>query len=303
MALSTAVSTMKLALCQYTLSKIASFAEYANKIRVRVVSAVEQGAELIVFPEYGSLELAALQAPDVASDLQVSLVALQDQRAAFVQLFHDLSLQLDVAIVAPSFPWQLLDGSFRNRAHVFGTSAIANKVENYQDKLIMTRFEREHWQINPGHERVLFELRNGIRFAIGICYDSEFPLLIRPFAEAGAELLVVPSCTDTWPGFHRVRTGCLARALENQFFVAQAPLRGEIDFSAAIDINVGRAGVFAPMDTLFGRDFNGELAYGSDHDDVVVASLDFTRLRKVRRSGEVLLHQHWSEQMRAKGPA
>jgi predicted amidohydrolase len=257
------IAAMKIALCQYTLGKPAEFADYANKVRARVIQAAEQRAELMLFPEYGSLELIALQRHNTAQDLQLSLVALQDQRAEFARLFSDLSAQYSIALVAPTFPWQLADGSFRNRALVFGANAVqsgANPLESYQDKLIMTRFERERWHITAGKQRVLFELPNGIRFAIGICYDSEFPLLMRPFAEAGAELLLVPSCTDTWPGFHRVRTACLARALENQMFVVQAPLRGEVDYSAAIDINVGRAGVYAPMDSLFGREFDGELA-------------------------------------------
>src|SRR3546814_12399027 len=51
---------------------------------------------------------------------------------------------------------------------------------------------------------------------------SEFPLPVRAQREAGARLLLVPSCTDTQAGATRVRGGCMARALENRLFVAQA---------------------------------------------------------------------------------
>ena len=79
----------------------------------------------------------------------------------------------------------------------------------------MTRFENEQWLISAGDEIRVFDTDFG-KIAINICYDSEFPLIARQQVEAGADLILVPSCTDTQAGFHRVRLGCQARALENQ---------------------------------------------------------------------------------------
>ena len=45
-------------------------------------------------------------------------------------------------------------------------------------------------------------------------------------AEAGAELVLVPSCTERVSGYHRVRTGSRARALENQIADRAEPDRG-----------------------------------------------------------------------------
>ena len=47
-----------------------------------------------------------------------------------------------------------------------------------------------------------------------ICYDSEFPLLVRSMVEAGADIILVPACTEFVSGYHRVRTAAIARALE-----------------------------------------------------------------------------------------
>src|SRR3546814_2366020 len=77
---------------------------------------------------------------------------------------------------------------------------------------------------------------------------SEFPLPVRAQREAGARLLLVPSCTDTQAGATRVRVGCMARALENRLFVAQAVTTGAADWSPALDTNTGEATIYAPID-------------------------------------------------------
>jgi predicted amidohydrolase len=89
-----------------------------------------------------------------------------------------------------------------NRATLYGPGGIVG----HQDKQIMTRFEREIWFVEPGAGLPVFDTLLG-RIGILICYDSEFPLLARRMVEAGAEVLLVPSCTDSLAGFTRVRVG------------------------------------------------------------------------------------------------
>ena len=60
-------------------------------------------------------------------------------------------------------------------------------------------------------DAALFETALG-KLAVLICYDSEFPLLARAAVDAGAEVLLVPSCTDSLHGYWRVRLGAQARA-------------------------------------------------------------------------------------------
>ena len=81
--------------------------------------------------------------------------------------------------------------------------------------------------IEAGDALKVFDF-DGVRAGIAICYDIEFPLPVRAQCEAGARLLLVPSCTDTEAGATRVRVGCLARALENRCFVAQAVTAGDM---------------------------------------------------------------------------
>lgn len=101
--------------------------------------------------------------------------------------------------------------------------------------------------IAPGDGLKVFDTQLG-RLGILICYDNEFPMLARRLAEGGADLILAPSCTDTEAGYHRVRIGAQARALENQIAVLQSPTVGLAAWSQALDENIGRAGLFVPPD-------------------------------------------------------
>ena len=111
----------------------------------------------------------------------------------------------------------------------------------------MTRFEREEWGISAGQHVKVFETLLG-RLAVLICYDAEFPLLARSGVEAGAQVILAPSCTDSLQGYWRVRIGAQARALEGQCYVVQSPTVGEAAWSPAVDVNYGAAGIYGPPD-------------------------------------------------------
>jgi predicted amidohydrolase len=157
----------------------------------------------------------------------------------------------------------------------------------------MTRFEREDWHVTAGEGLQVFDTALG-RIGMLICYDSEFPLLGRRLVEAGAELILVPSCTDTIAGFNRVRIGAMARALEGQCVVVQAPTVGDCDWNPAIDENRGRAAIYGPPDGFWPE--SGVIAEGGmDQPGWVVAEIDLARVAESRRNGAVLPFLHWPE--------
>lgn len=275
----------RIALAQYAQAQLTDLASYEARISHWVGEAVAHGASLLVFPEYGAMELVSLLPPEDAADLQRSLDAMQPLFPAFDALYRRLAQAYGVYILAPSFPLNR-----RNVALFYGPSGQSAA----QEKRIMTRFEREEWGIHPGEGLTVFDTALG-RIGVAICYDCEFPLLARALAEAGAELILVPSCTDTLAGYYRVRVGAQARALENQCLVAQAPLVGEAPWSPATDVNIGAAGLFGPPDRGFPED--GVLALG-DGNAVgwVYGTVDRMAIDHVRREGQVLNHRHWPEQ-------
>ncbi len=281
---------MKLALAQFPVSEPSRWEDFAAQVEAWVSEAQTAGARLLVFPEYASMSVPALFDAATRADLVRQVDALQGLRDAYLALHQSLAQTYGVYIVAGSFPWQLSAGRVVNRAFF---CAPDGRID-FQDKRIMTRFERESWHITGGDVLKVFETAFG-RIAINICYDCEFPLLARAQVEAGVELILVPSCTDTLAGYHRVRVGCQARALENQCIVAQAPLVGEAPWSLAIDVNLGAAGVFGPPDRGFPDD--GVLALGEMNRAAwLYAELDLAAVSRVRAEGQVCNHRHWGEQ-------
>lgn len=280
---------IRIAAAQFEVFAPADWDDYAGRVEQSIRDAAAGGAQLLVFPEYASLVLAAL-GRRTGHDPREEVVALQRLRDAYFQLHRQLSAQCRVHLLAGSIPWEVSPGCFHNRAWLFTPDGRAD----YQDKLIMTRFEREQWNISPGSELKVFETTLG-RIGVDICYDVEFPHIARRQAEAGALLLLAPSCTDTVAGYHRVRIGAQARALENQCVVVQAPLVGDAPWSTSIDVNVGSAGIYGPPDRGFPDD--GVLAQGIfNQGGWVHAEVDMKMVTSVRHSGQVLNHRHWPEQ-------
>lgn len=282
----------RLAAAQYDIGFLKSWDDYSGKIARWVDEAAGNGAKMLLFPEYFSMELASLFPKEVYRSLSKQLTEIQTLLPDFVSLFSDMAEQHGVYIVAGSFPVRLTDGSYRNRSFLFRPDGTTD----HQDKLQMTRFENEHWLIAGGEEIRTLDTEFG-RVGINICYDSEFPMIARKQVEAGADLILVPSCTDTLAGYHRVRIGCQARALENQCYVVQSPTVGRAPWSEAVDINIGAAAVYTPVD--YGYPDNGILAIGElNQAQWVYADINLASIARIRQTGQVFNYRDWPGQFR-----
>ena len=60
---------MKIATAAYPLDWFDDWAAFESKARAWVSDAAEQGAELLVFPEYGAMEISTLMGRNVSMDL------------------------------------------------------------------------------------------------------------------------------------------------------------------------------------------------------------------------------------------
>lgn len=281
---------MKVAVAKYPIQAPGDFAAFAERQASVLGEAAAQGARVAVLPEYLSLELAATLEADTQADLHASLAAIQRYRDDWLALYARLATSLDMYIVAGTFLVAQGDGRYRNRCDVFTPQG----AHLWQDKLQLTGFEKGLAVIDGGDALKVFDL-DGVRAGVAVCYDSEFPLPVRAQAEAGARLLLVPSCTDTEAGATRVRVGCLARALENRVFVAQSVTAGEAAWSPALDINTGEAAVFAPMDR--GLPADGIVAQTSGDEVWVFAELDFDALERSRGDAQVANDRDWAGQL------
>jgi predicted amidohydrolase len=278
------------AAAQYPVEQLADFAAWQAKLAHWIAEAADAGARLAVFPEYGGMELTALD-PATVADLHASIAALGALAERIDATHADLAARHGIHILAGTLPIRGEDGHFRNHARLFTPGGKSGT----QAKIVMTRFEREEWDVRGGTPIRVFHTDLGI-IGVAICYDVEFPLLVRAQAEAGAELILAPSATDTLHGWHRVRIGARARALENQCYVVQAPVVGAAPWTPSLDISHGAAGIYGPPDLGFPPD--GIVAQGErDHPGWVYGEIDFEKVAAVRAGGAVFNHDHWAEQL------
>lgn len=278
---------LKIAAAQYLLSPHNSLEDFKISVEKWVKEASDNGARLLVFPEYGSIELVSLLSEEVQKDLAQQLNDIQNFRDEFIQLYVELAKKYDVYIVAPSFPWLETPDFYVNRAFLINP----NGLYSYQDKQMMTRFEDEQWMVSTPKEKVLnsFDV-DGVKVGISICFDVEFPDFARELAAEGVEVLVAPSCTEGLAGMNRIHVGARARALENQFYVVVSQTVGMVHYSEAIDKNTGMAAIYSTCDLGFPDD--GIIVQGTlNTPQWVYGEINTKLVENVRKNGHVFNFQ------------
>jgi len=282
---------LTVATAQYSIGEPADFATFAARVGDRVAEAARADAGLVVLPEYLALEAAAEQPADVRGDFARSLAALQVHHDDYAALARELAKRHSIYLVAGTFLLDVGGGRYRNRAYF----ASPDGKLAFQDKLTLTGFERSAIVIEPGDTLKVFDTEFG-RIGIDVCYDIEFPLYARAQVEAGARVVLVPSCTDTDAGANRVRVGCQARALENQVYVACAVTAGDAPWSPALDVNTGTATIYTPIDRGFPSD--GVLVQAGEGTDWAIGELDLAALDAFKRDAQVANANDWMAQLR-----
>ena len=272
--------TIKVAAAQYPIEAVANFAAWQTKVGRWVENATLAGSNLLLFPEYAAMELSAIE-PSTAGDLKGSLQTVISAAEAANAHYRALAMRFGVTILASSMPTMLGNGRVVNRA----THFVPDGRSCYQDKNVMTRFEREQWDISGGDTLRLFRTTLG-PIGISICYDVEFPIGSQLLASEGAQLIVAPSCTETIRGATRVHIGARARALENQIYTAVAQTVGNALWSPAVDINYGYAAFYATPDKNLPEE--GIISLGETQKPTWhYQTLDFELVDQVRADGQV----------------
>ena len=281
--------SLKIAAAQYPVDEPATLDDWRDKVAHWVAEGAATGASLLVFPEYAAIEMAASFGRQVSGNLEAALKTVANLECERVELHRELAKKHDVHILVGSGPSRKSQGVYVNAAQL----VTPDGAVGVQEKHIMTPFERD-WGIAPGEGIRVFDTALG-RIGIAICYDSEFPLFVRGMAEAGAEVVLIPSCTERISGYHRVRTGAKARALENQIATVMSPTVGDALWSPAVDYNRGAAGIYVPSEPSVAD--SGVLAEGQlDAAQWVSATVDLKRLHELRTSGEMRNFTDWANQ-------
>jgi predicted amidohydrolase len=276
---------MRIATAAYPLDTFETWSDYAAKQIHWVREAARAGADLLVFPEYARMELATLSGD--ASDVEAAMHAAAHYEEEADRLMFELATGYGVHILCGSGPVFYEEGSRpRNRALLVGPDPEA--FYTYTEKQIMTPYERETLKMVSGEGSVIIDTPLG-KIGVLICYDSEFPALSQHLIDQGAEILLVPSCTETLHGHSRVRVAAAARALEGQCVTAVSALVGTAPWCPIVDVNTGSGAIFGPPETGFAE--TGVIASGVlDEAGWTLGDVDLSAIRAARSEGQVRNH-------------
>jgi len=270
---------LRVASLQYYVRPVRSFDQFREQVVALVETAVDYDCDLIVFPEYFTIQLLTLG--DVRRPIDEQVRDLAEQAPAYVELMAEMARKHRMYVLAGTIP-VADDGRVHNVAHFFGPRGDMG----IQGKLHMTRFETEDWKVSARTRFHVFNTDFG-KVGVAICYDVEFPEIARAAARAGAHVLLVPSCTDERQGFLRVRYCSAARAIENQMYVIVAHTVGSLPMVPAVSLNYGQAAILTPSDFAFSRD--GILAEGNVNQEMmVIGEIDLKTILDARVSGTVV---------------
>lgn len=271
-------SRVRIAAMQYLLRPISRFEEFATQVEFFVRSAREYRCQFVLFPEYFSMQLLSfLRDPSPARAVRRLAQIAPEYEALFTRLAKESGLY----IIGGTHP-VIQSGELFNAAHLFTPNGQVFR----QKKVHLTPTEKESYQMSRGHGFYCYHTDYG-NIGILVCYDVEFPEAARVLAEAGMQILFVPSCTDERQGFCRVRYCAQARASENQIYVAMAGTVGNLPDVPCMATHYGQAGIFTPSDYFFARD--GIAAEGNvNQEQMVISDVDLDLLDEQRVNGTVI---------------
>lgn len=265
------------AAAQYQIQSNLDWKAFTKKQTELALAAKWQGAKLLLLPEYAGIEAAGTKAP---SDL-ILFTQIQVTLQNYLEFYQQLAIDAELFLQPGTIVVQTPEKRFYNRAYFFGP----NGTYGYQDKLKLVTSEASNQLIQPGTTQSLFDTAIG-KIGIAVCYDSEFPEIIRNLTLQGAQLILVPSYTPSLKSFHRVFYSCRARAIENQCYVLMSSAIGNILFGSDHEALSGQANLFSPIDEGFNDE--GIISQGTmNKEEIITGNCDYEKLEAVRTQGQV----------------
>lgn len=271
--------SIRVAAVQYDQRRVTSVDDFLAQVAHFVRVAADYRVDFLVFPEFLALQTLSMYPQMLSPAAAVNALTALSPR--FSEALHALAVELRVNIVAGAHPVRGGDGLVRNIAHVF----LRDGRVISQEKLHPTPSERDTWDVSGGSQLQAFDTDCG-RVGVLVCYDSEFPELARKLVHDGAQLLLVPFCTDDRHGYLRIRYCCQARAVENQVYVVMAGNVGNLPNVANMDSQYAQSAILTPCDIPFARD--GIAAEATANAEMlIVADLSLATLNEARIRGTV----------------
>ncbi len=269
---------MKVAMVQMVSgADVAANLEQAARL---IAQAGNQGAELVVLPEYFCL----------IGNRDADKLAIQEApgRGPLQDFLAQTARQAGVWLVGGTIPL-----SSNDPTRVFNSTLVFNpqgQVVARYDKMHLFRFDNgqesydESRVLQAGDSPTQFALpsSDGHTWQVGlsVCYDLRFPEMYRHYAQQGADLLLVPAAFTYTTGQAHWEVLLRARAVENLAYVGAAA-QGGIHPSGRQ--TWGQSLLIAPWGQVLAQLAQGE--------GVVLAELDATRIAQARAQLPALQHR------------
>ncbi len=189
-----------------------------DAIRELVEAASENGAKIIVLPEYSSSFCGALG--DWVNTFAEPL------SGPFVTAMRAMAAECDIAVIVGLLESSNDPADARPFNTVVAINSSGDVLARYRKVHLFDAFgSKESDWIQPGNPEEAPELcqLSGITVGLQTCYDLRFPEVTRRLVDAGAELVAIPSEWIAGPKkAHHWVALIAARAIENLVFVAAA---------------------------------------------------------------------------------
>ena len=269
---------VRVASVQYGQRRIRSFDEFRQMVLYFIDVTADYRADFVLFPELFTMQLLSVaNDPIPPSEAMRQITQYEPQLMDF---FTDAAMKYNINIIAGSTPL-IRDGALYNVAQVF----LRDGSYFDQEKIHPTPSEDYWWNIAGGSDVRLIDTDCG-PIATLVCYDVEFPELVRYLTDQGMNILFVPFLTDERQSYSRVRYCAQARAVEDQIYVAMAGSCGNLPNVANMDIHYAQSCILTPCDFPFARD--GIAADTTPNAEMVaIADLSLKALRENRQNGTV----------------
>ena len=266
------MTTLKLACIQANTGN--DLAANLATVTAMVRESVANGAKFVLTPEYtlmmdGSGRVMREQA--LPADGGAPLLALRA-----------LSKELNVWLLIGSLTLRTEEERIANRSFLISDSgevvATYDKIHMFDVTLPDGKVIRESSAYRPGDKAVVTDTTMGI-IGLTICYDLRFPGLFRTLAQAGAQIITVPSSFQRQTGKAHWHALLQARAIENGCFIIAPAMCGE---------HAGNRQTFGH--SLVVNPWGEVLADGGEGPGIIYAEIDLARVAKVRGMIPSLTH-------------
>jgi len=276
------VLPVRICAVQYQMRPIASWDEFCRQCSYFLDAAADQKADFVLFPELVTTQLLGLENEGRPAD---AVRGVARRTPDYLDFFTRAAVKYNVNIVGGS-QFTLQEDRLYNVAYLFRRDGTIEQ----QAKLHVTPDERRWWGMEGGDGLGVFETDHG-KVSVLISYDIVFPEPARIAAGRGAEILFVPFTANDRSAYLRTRYAAMARAVENDVFVAIAGCTGNLPFVDNADVHYAQSAIFTPLDFSFARD--GVAAESTPNvETLVIADVDLELLRRHRYSGTV---QPWTD--------